>query len=109
MENNEMNESNIRQIVKEEVAPLSTKVDALEADVQSLKSDVTLLKSDVTSLKGDMTTLKSEVHGLRNWTIATSLTSVGLVLALLVYATNVFSNHMQSLQLLMTAMQMPTN
>lgn len=84
MENNEMDESRIRQIVKEEVAPLSTKVDALETDVQSLKGDV---------------------HNLRNWTIATSLTSVGLVLALLAYATSVFSNHMQAVQLLMTAVQ----
>ncbi|MDD9886615.1 MAG: hypothetical protein OXU83_05580 [Gammaproteobacteria bacterium] len=95
MENNEMDESRIKQIVREAIAPLSTKVDALEADVQSLK--------------GDMGTLKGEVHGLRNWTIATSLTSVGLVLALLAYATSVFSNHMQTLQLLMTAMQLPAN
>lgn len=102
MENNEMDEAKIRQIVREEVAPLSTKVDSLETKVGALEGDVQ-------SLKGDMTTLKGEVHGLRNWTIATSLTSVGLVLALLVYATNVFSNHMQSLQLLMTAMQLPAN
>ncbi len=95
MENNEMDESRIKQIVREAIAPLSTKVDALEADVQSLK--------------GDMGTLKGEVHGLRNWTIATSLTSVGLVLALLAYATSVFSNHMQAVQLLMTAMQLPAN
>ena len=88
MENNEMDESRIKQIVKEAIAPLSTKVDALEADVQSLKGDV---------------------HGLRYWTIATSLASVGLVLALLAYATSVFSNHMQTLQLLMTAMQLPAN
>lgn len=88
MENNEMDESKIEAVVTRVVAPLSTKVDALEADVQSLKG---------------------EVHGLRNWTIATSLTSVGLVLALLAYATSVFSNHMQSLQLLMTAMQLPAN
>lgn len=77
MENNEMDESRIRQIVREEVAPLAKKVDALEGDV----------------------------HNLRNWTIATSLTSVGLVLALLAYATSVFSNHMQAVQLLMTAVQ----
>ena len=102
MENNEMDESRIKQIVREAIAPLSTKVDALEADVQSLKGDVN-------SLKGDMGTLKGEVHGLRNWTIATSLTSVGLVLALLAYATSVFSNHMQAVQLLMTAMQLPAN
>jgi len=81
MENDEMDESKIEAVVAKVVTPLSTKVDALEG----------------------------EVHELRNWTIATSLTSVGLVLALLVYATNVFSNHMQSLQLLMTAMQIPAN
>lgn len=95
MESNEMDEAKIRQIVREEVAPLSTKVDSLETKVG-------VLETDVQSLKG-------EVHGLRNWTIATSLTSVGLVLALLAYATSVFSNHMQSLQLLMTAMQLPMN
>ena len=49
--------------------------------------------------------LRDEVHSLRKWTVAVCLTSIGLTLALMAYATSVFSSHMQSMQLLMSALQ----
>ncbi|MDD9869270.1 MAG: hypothetical protein OXU50_05200 [Gammaproteobacteria bacterium] len=79
MENNEMDESRIKQIVKEAIAPLSTKVDALEADVRRL------------------------VY----WTIGTSLTTIVVAMGLVGFAISVFGNHMQSMQLLISALQLP--
>lgn len=102
MENNEMDEAKIEAVVTRAVAPLSTKVDALETKVDALEVDVQSLKGDVNSLKGDVRTL---VY----WTVGTSLTTIVIAMGLVGFAISVFGNHMQSLQLLMTAMQLPAN
>lgn len=102
MENNAMDEAKIEAVVTRAVAPLSTKVDALETKVDALEVDVQSLKGDVNSLKGDVRTL---VY----WTVGTSLTTIVIAMGLVGFAISVFGNHMQSLQLLMTAMQLPAN
>ncbi len=79
MKDEEMEESRIREIVEGAIAPLSAKVDALEADVRTL------------------------VY----WTIGTSLTTIVVAMGLVGFAISVFGNHMQSMQLLISALQLP--
>lgn len=107
MENNEMDEAKIEAVVTRAVAPLSTKVDALETKVDALETKVDALEVDVQSLKGDVNSLKGDVRTLVYWTVGTSLTTIVIAMGLVGFAISVFGNHMQSMQLLISALQLP--
>ena len=64
----------IRELMREETAPINARLDAAQADLAALKEDVSELKEDVSGLKEDVSELKEEaiitrnaVNTLLNW------------------------------------------
>ena len=55
----------VRQVVREEIAPLARDVTQLRGDVTQLRGDVNQLRADVTQLRGDVNEIRGDVTQLR--------------------------------------------
>ena len=55
----------IRELMREETAPINVRLDAAQADLATLKEDVSELKEDVSELKEDVSGLKEDVSELK--------------------------------------------
>jgi len=61
----------IRELMREETAPINARLDAAQADLAALKEDVSELKEDVSGLKEDVSGLKEDVSELKEEAIIT--------------------------------------
>lgn len=54
----------IKNVVKDEIAPAGKKVSTLEKDMKSVKRDVSTLKKDVSTMKRDMAESRNDIKTL---------------------------------------------